>query len=97
MFNTGSLKGCLDLKEETDSGTIGAKKLSEKRKRTAPFMSKSLSLAEKNRGLELLVGPFNLEGFVLMSGRPGDDMELDMLSLTEETVDVLDLLPGDEW
>ena len=48
-------------------------------------------------GLELLDGPFNLGGLVLVFGRPGDDMKLEMLNLTEETVDVLDSRTGDEW
>ena len=71
ISETGSLKGYMDLREETVSGTIGAKTLSKERKRTAPFMSKSLNLEETNRfkgGIDLLDEKFDFGASYLCPG-----------------------------
>ena len=97
---TGSPKGCMHLEEETVSGTIGAKTLSEEKRRTVPFMSNSLNLEETIRfigGIELLDEKFDFWSLKLMSGKTDDDMKLDMLSLTEEAEEGLDTLPGNGW
>ena len=90
----------MDLREKTVSGTIGAKTLSEEKRRTTPFMSKSLNL-EKTicfKGvIEILDEKFDFEGLVFMSGRPDNDMKLEILSLTEEAKAELDTLPGNGW
>ena len=68
----------MDLREETISETIEAKTLSEKTRRTAPFMSKSLNLEETLRFkgvIELLDEKFDFGGLVLLSGRPDNDIK----------------------
>ena len=68
----------MDLRVETVFETIGAKILSEQRRRTAPFMSKSLNLEETLRFksvIELLDEKFDFGGLVLMSGRPDNDLK----------------------
>ena len=65
ISETGSPKGCMDLREKTVSGTIGAKTLSKERRRTTPFMSKSLNLEEPIRSkgrIELLDEKIRLWG-----------------------------------
>ena len=88
----------MDLKEETVSETIEATSLSEERRRTAPFMSKSLNFEVRIRfrdGFELFVRQFDFGGFELMSGRPDDDMKLDIINLIEEAID--DSCSNDDW